>query len=596
MHVCVIGGGASGLAAAKQLREEDIEVDILEKRDGFGGLWYFDEKMSTVTDNTTASTSKTFLQFSDFPMEKEIDYFPHHTVYLQYLNNYVEKNNLLPLIKYNHEVKKLQRIEGDKWEVTAQCGNDTTTKVYDGVIVCSGLHHVPMIPDVESADQFGGEIIHSSYLPKDPNYLKDKNVVVVGSGESGADLVHDLAGKSKNVYMSLRKGAIITMSTAAQSLPADHGSYRAKVWLPRIYLHDLHHCCIMTVRDQYSPFRMFYTIASVIPLILLLPFYPKTVGKELLFILKGLFNPKNWIALFQKPQRHGEASGVELAKACEELCAESPKSEAEKEERFWKLRETFAWYSGGLHNNQPFTKSPWFFNDVIDKTVKIVPNIKQYMGGKTIKFDDGIEREVDIVVLCTGFKSHLPYLQEQDLDGRDLYKNVFMPKQPNIAFMGFARPNIGAAPPIVEMQSRWISGIFKGRIKLPSQAEMQHIVENDAEVYTMSRKQHAKRLTSLIDYHAYMEDIAGKVGCRPQFSKVMFSPKLLYTYLFAPLASFQYRLHGYGAKPEAAQTAMDRLPKVVPFRVVQGIILFFVMKPFFYLLGGLGIKKFRPII
>jgi dimethylaniline monooxygenase (N-oxide forming) len=171
-----------------------------------------------------------------------------------------------------------------------------------------------------------------------------------------------------------------------------------------------------------------------------------------------------------------------------------------------------------------------------------------------------------------------------------------MPQQPNIAFMGFARPNIGAAPPVVEMQSRWISGIFKGRIKLPSQAEMQKVVEADAEVYTMSRKQHAKRLTSLIDYHAYMEELAGKVGCRPQFSKIVFKPKLLYTYLFAPLASFQYRLHGYGANPEAAQIAMDRLPNVVPFRVVQGIILFFVMKPFFYLLGGLGIKKFRPII
>ena len=95
MRVCVIGAGAAGLTTAKHLAEEGIAFDILEKRDNLGGLWYFDPTMSSVSDSTVASSSKTFLQFSDFPLEPEVADFPHHTVYLNYLKRYAQKYGIL---------------------------------------------------------------------------------------------------------------------------------------------------------------------------------------------------------------------------------------------------------------------------------------------------------------------------------------------------------------------------------------------------------------------------------------------------------------------------------------------------------------------
>ena len=117
MRVCVIGAGAAGLTTAKHLSEEGIAFDILEKRDSLGGLWYFDKTMSSVSDSTVASSSKTFLQFSDFPIAAGADDFPHHTVYLEYLHQYAKAYGLLAQIRYNTTVTALCK-RGAGWEVS----------------------------------------------------------------------------------------------------------------------------------------------------------------------------------------------------------------------------------------------------------------------------------------------------------------------------------------------------------------------------------------------------------------------------------------------------------------------------------------------
>jgi dimethylaniline monooxygenase (N-oxide forming) len=73
------------------------------------------------------------------------------------------------------------------------------------------------------------------------------------------------------------------------------------------------------------------------------------------------------------------------------------------------------------------------------------------------------------VVLCTGFRTHLPfYTANPKLDGRDLYKNVFLPGESALAFIGFARPNVGALPPVAELQARWFAGVVAGKLHLPN--------------------------------------------------------------------------------------------------------------------------------
>jgi cation diffusion facilitator CzcD-associated flavoprotein CzcO len=82
----VVGAGAAGLAAAKELREEGHNVDVFEKLGSIGGTWVFDERVesdplglssrrSTVHSSLYASLRvnlpREIMSFSDFPFLPE---------------------------------------------------------------------------------------------------------------------------------------------------------------------------------------------------------------------------------------------------------------------------------------------------------------------------------------------------------------------------------------------------------------------------------------------------------------------------------------------------------------------------------------------
>ncbi len=587
MRVCIIGAGAAGLTTAKHLSEEGISFDILEKRDGLGGLWYFDKTKSSVADSTVASTSKTFLQFSDFPIDAETDDFPHHTVYLEYLKKYAQAYGFLERIQYNTTVTQLQK-SASGWEVTFQQGDTLRTLGYDAVAVCSGLHHTPLIPDLANSQIFSGAIVHSSLL-KSLTELKGKRVVVVGGGESAADMVKDLLPLTSELYLSLRRGMAVTRSISPEGLPADFDSTRAKVWLPRQYLHDVN--VDLRLPNRFSRFKTIYSLLGLPVLLLIYLFAPRKVEH----LLRDLFNWKAWYVLWNPPPRHGPASGVELSRACKEFCRELPQSEEAIQQKTFQLKFLVEWYSGTLHNTQPFTKRLEFLRRIVEQKVTLLPGIRTFQGGKGVEFDDGSQLEIDAVILCTGFHTRLPfYVDNPQLDARDLYKNVFLPGAPNLAFIGFARPNVGALPPVAELQARWFAGILAGKVQLPATAEMSAVVQADAQLYNRMRPHHAPRLQALVDYHAYTNLLARYIGCQPQLWRFWNRPRLLYFCLFGPYASYQYRLHGNGANFAKAMEAVDQLPLLPLDRVLQHAVLY-AMKPWFYLLSRLGFRNLKPV-
>ena len=588
MKVCVIGAGAAGLVTAKELREVGIEIEVLEKRDNLGGLWYLDEKGSSVSEKTSATSSKTFLQFSDFPFDREEDLFPHHSHYINYLKRYTAAHDLDRSIHYNCEVLEVTK-EGDSWRVKATEKGQPYEQVFDGLAICSGLHHIPTMPKFEGFENFEGEVIHSAFL-KNSTELVGKKVVVVGGGESAADFVHELSTIADKVTMSLRRGLALTRHWSPYGLPGDYDSTRAKVWLPRPYLHDYNVSC--RSEEVYSGFKTIYALLGLPILLGML-----TISyRRAIQLIKALFSWQSWNALFQEVPRFGPACGVTLAQECRELCKELPQSEAEVEKRVWKLKTLMDWYSGTMHNSQPFTKRIAFVEDIVRGKAHLLPGIVGCKGGKQVEFADGTVDEVDVVLLCTGFQSTLPFFSMiPQLDGRNLYKNVFVPTEKNLGFIGYVRPNVGSLPAVTEMQARWFAGVLAGKLSLPSVEVMQKSVMEDSEAYTRDRPHHVNRHTSLVDYHIYMEQLAGFVGCRPQLWRFWNQPQLLYKLLFGPMGCFQYRLHGYGANPEAAYTALERIPPLPNDRVLLHTILYFILKPWFWLLSGFGFKRFRPV-
>ena len=88
--VCVIGAGASGLTAVKNLREQGFAVDCYERETSVGGAWNWRHDRSPVYAGTHLISSRPLTEFPDFPMPDTWPDYPHHSQLLSYLERYAE--------------------------------------------------------------------------------------------------------------------------------------------------------------------------------------------------------------------------------------------------------------------------------------------------------------------------------------------------------------------------------------------------------------------------------------------------------------------------------------------------------------------------
>ncbi len=137
------------------------------------------------------------------------------------------------------------------------------------------------------------------------------------------------------------------------------------------------------------------------------------------------------------------------------------------------------------------------------------PNIDRFSGGRQVRFADGSEEEIDLVVYCTGYKIEFPFLDEKVFAARDnrmpLYKRAVSAENPGLYFIGFVQP-LGPIMPVAEAQSEWIADLLKGKAALPPAPEMrQEIVAYDR--WLKKRFVASKRHTIEVDFHPYLRDI-----------------------------------------------------------------------------------------
>ena len=233
--VAVIGAGISGLTSLKMLADYGIEAECLEASDRIGGNWAFENPngSSSAYRSLHIDTSKHQLSFRDFPMPEEFPDFPHHTQIKQYLDSYAEAFDLLRHIEFETRVAHAQRLADGGWELTLERTGSATegsaavagareTRRFDLLVVGNGHHWDPRFADFPG--EFTGEMIHShAYVdPWDPLHLMDKKILVVGIGNSAADIAVELSSKvmRNEVVISTRSGAWIAPKYIAGK-PAD---------------------------------------------------------------------------------------------------------------------------------------------------------------------------------------------------------------------------------------------------------------------------------------------------------------------------------------------------------------------------------------
>jgi cation diffusion facilitator CzcD-associated flavoprotein CzcO len=97
-------------------------------------------------------------------------------------------------------VERAERAQ-DGWSV--QVAGEERPRFYRALVIANGHHHVPRTPKIPGT--FTGEILHSRDY-RSVKQLADKRVVVVGSGNSGCDIVVDATSVAQRIYLSMRRG------------------------------------------------------------------------------------------------------------------------------------------------------------------------------------------------------------------------------------------------------------------------------------------------------------------------------------------------------------------------------------------------------
>lgn len=201
LDVLIVGAGISGVGAAYHLRTRcpGKKVAVFEALDSFGGTW----KVHTYPGIRSDSDLYTF-GYRDKPWTGP----PIATAdeILTYMGEFIEENDLGPLIHYNHKITKAAWSSEDKlWTVTYETPDGAHTVQTRFMWMCQGYYDLDKgyTPDWDGMDDFKGEIVHPQNWPDDID-LSGKKVLVIGSGATAATLVPNIADQCEHVTLLQR--------------------------------------------------------------------------------------------------------------------------------------------------------------------------------------------------------------------------------------------------------------------------------------------------------------------------------------------------------------------------------------------------------
>jgi len=203
--ICVIGAGPSGITAIKNIVEGGFQVKAFDFNSDVGGNWIYNDKEthSSVFETTHIISSKSLSQFEDFHFSDNVADYPSHDELRQYFQSYAKNFGLYKYIQFNTLVKKCERLEDNNWEVTTSYKNKESVEVFSDLVVCNGHHWKPNVP--KYSGNFNGSLIHSHNYKKASPFI-NKNVLVIGGGNSACDVAVETSRVSNKTFLSWRRG------------------------------------------------------------------------------------------------------------------------------------------------------------------------------------------------------------------------------------------------------------------------------------------------------------------------------------------------------------------------------------------------------
>jgi len=224
VDVVVVGAGPAGLATSQQLRQHHVAHRVLERGDIVGYTW------ANLYDSLTLHTGKHMSNLPDMPFPRSAPLFVPRREFWEYLRHYAQTFELP--VDTGCQVEHIGRTDDDGggWTVHARGGEGGRVLRASVVVVATGIVANPRIPRFAGQERFTGRILHSVEY-KRPDPYADRRVLVVGVGNSGAEIASEIARAGGEVTIAVRSGANVVPLTLA-GLPIQYVSYWVRK-LPR---------------------------------------------------------------------------------------------------------------------------------------------------------------------------------------------------------------------------------------------------------------------------------------------------------------------------------------------------------------------------
>ena len=191
INTLIIGAGPAGLAVAGRLRHQKLPFEIVEQTDKVGWAWH------NHYDRLHLHTVKQLSALPHLPFPESYPLYVPRAKVVEYLETYTTFFNIEP-----HFNTSIIKLENKKTYWVAQTKTD---KVFhaENVVIATGVNRVPNVPTWQGQKAFKGTIIHSRDY-KNPQPFKGKKVLIIGMGNTGAELAFDLSEHNVETTIAVR--------------------------------------------------------------------------------------------------------------------------------------------------------------------------------------------------------------------------------------------------------------------------------------------------------------------------------------------------------------------------------------------------------
>ncbi|HTV31365.1 MAG TPA: NAD(P)/FAD-dependent oxidoreductase [Xanthobacteraceae bacterium] len=193
--VVVVGAGPAGLAVGACLRKAGVDFTILEKENRVASSW------RRHYERLHLHTIKQFSSLPFLPFPKNYPRYVPRDQMVEYLDSYAKNFNLQP--RFGEAVRLIRR-DANEWVVES-----TSLSIRAPfIVIASGYSAEPVKPIFSGTESFKGKLLHASaYTNAKP--FTGQSVLVIGMGNTGAEIALDLAEHGAHPTISLRDGVHI---------------------------------------------------------------------------------------------------------------------------------------------------------------------------------------------------------------------------------------------------------------------------------------------------------------------------------------------------------------------------------------------------